>query len=124
LTGALAVPIFAPMRVGRTILALLIAFSVAALPAARLSAAIPEPDLVVSAPQSECCEHAAMPCHAPHQKTDDCMSTSGCIACFNFVGPVLSDVVFSPKAHKIAVLRESRDTASQTASPPFRPPRA
>jgi hypothetical protein len=128
------------MRICRTIFALVIALSVATLPAAGGIATIAT---AADAPMSEHmssedtlsetvlsesmaqpmadCEHRAMPCH---KGMDDCQSMAACaLKCFNFTATSFS-VLSYPTVPKDSepVLADS-GFHPQTSSPPFRPPR-
>jgi len=131
------------MRIGRTILAFLVAVSLALLPMAG-AFALPndEPTVsdavvasahddcdhesmtseVVVASVHDCCNHQSVP--ADHMMKD-CNASAGCAAkCFSVVALVFSGVaILSPsdgtESHFI-----SKPFYSQTASPPYRPPRA
>jgi hypothetical protein len=115
------------MRVARPILALLIALSVAVLPAAgHIGAHLKPMDAAEMTQMSAmddmaCCPHKPQPVH---KSIDDCASMAGCILCFGFLGPAASYVaslIFSTSA-VIAFATDPLD--SQPAHPPFRPPRA
>jgi hypothetical protein len=130
------------MRIGRTILALLIALSVAMLPAAagtglRSSASadmsstatdMPSSDMSatdmaamdMSAMEGDCCPHKANPC----DKADDCRTMATCVLkCFSFAGTAWSTITFPSSFAKLAVPFGGAALPSQTGSPPFRPPR-
>ena len=128
------------MRIGRTILALLIALSVAMLPAAagagfRSSAptdmsandmsasdmsASDMSAMDMSAMEGDCCPHQANPC----DKADDCRTMATCaLKCFTFAGTAWSTITFPSSFAKLAVPIGGGPLSSQTGSPPFRPPR-
>jgi hypothetical protein len=115
------------MRIGRTILALLIALSVAMLPAAAgagVSSKSPEmADMdagdMSSAMEDDCCPHKANPC-----AMDDCGSMATCaLKCFSFSGASSSIIVFPSTFAKVATPFAANPFSSQTGTPPFRPPR-
>jgi hypothetical protein len=130
------------MRIGRTILAFLVALSLALLPVAG-AFAVPtdEPTIsdVVAAPAHEdcdhqaiasdvvvasahdCCDHASMP--ADHVMKE-CQASAGCAAkCFSVVALVFSGVAISSPIGGTQSHFASNPFYSQTASPPYRPPR-
>jgi hypothetical protein len=118
------------MKVARTIFALLIALSVAVLPAA--SGAVAKSSVMsdmaamdhqnmVAMDDMDCCPHPANP-------SDKAMDKSACMAacalkCFPFGGAVSTIVFPSHQAPLIWALAAS-SFSSQTGYPPFRPPRA
>jgi len=112
------------MRIGRTILALLIALSVAMLPAAAGARPSVKPtDLTAMSAMEDmdCCPHKANPCD---KGMDDCASMAACaLKCFSFATPSFSSIVFSSASAKMPASIASNPFASQTGSPPFRPPR-
>jgi len=118
------------MRLCRTILALLIALSVATLPAAGSAAlAAQSADMSMSQPMSMSesmsmpdCDHAVMPCH---KGMDGCQSMAACaLKCFNFTQSDASILRFPfVLAHRLFAAAEA-PARSQPSSPPFRPPRA
>jgi hypothetical protein len=88
------------MSIGRTIVALLIALSVAILPAAASAG------MTVKSPQaagiyltedmSDCCPHKVSPCE---KAMDDCGAMAACaLKCFSFLGT--SAVIVFPSAFK------------------------
>ena len=110
------------MRIARTILALLIAASVAMLPAVAGAAlkvkSMETAEMSVSEPMHDCCPH-------PCDKTiEDCLSMAACaLKCFGF-----APTSFSQLAHPLMLASTMPDFASgvlhsQTGHPPFRPPR-
>ena len=114
------------MRIGRTILALLIAVSVAMMPAAAgagIGAKSPPAEISAAdmpAVEGNCCPHKANPC----DRADDCGTMATCaLKCFSFAGTSLSTIVFPSKFAKIAVPFAGDSFLSQTGRPPFRPPR-
>jgi hypothetical protein len=109
------------MGTGRTILAVLIALSVAMLPAAG-SAKSPEPaDMSMMEDMTDCCPHKANPCE---KAMDDCAAMATCVLkCFSFTGTSSSKIVFPSTFAKMAAFFANNPFSSQTGSPPFRPPR-
>jgi len=128
------------MSVGRTIVALLIAISVAMLPAAggaRVSAipvdghsasamenmdAPSDPSADMSAmEQMDCCPHKANPCD---DGMGGCSSMATCaLKCFSFSATSFSDVVFPSLLLNVIPSFVSIPFNLQTGTPPFRPPR-
>jgi hypothetical protein len=130
------------MRIGRTILAFLVATSLAMLPMAG-AFAVPsdEPTIsdvaapahegcdhqsiaseVVVASAHDCCDHASIP--ADHMMKE-CQASAGCIAkCLNFYALVFSGVAISWPTGGTESHFVSNPFHSQTGSPPYRPPRA
>ena len=113
------------MSIGRTIVALLIALSVAMLPAAgsaAMSAKSPEAaGIYVTDDMSDCCPHKANPCE---KAMDDCAAMATCaLKCLSFLGT--SAVIVFPSAFaKMTASFAANPCSSQAGSPPFRPPRA
>jgi len=113
------------MNIARTIVAFLIALSVAMLPAAgsaAMSTKSPEvAGIDVTDDMSDCCPHKVSPC----EKTmDDCGAMATCaLKCFSFLGT--SAVIVCPSAFaKMTASFAANPFSSQAGSPPFRPPRA
>jgi hypothetical protein len=112
------------MNVGRTILALLVALSVAMLPAvggAGVSAKSAEPaDMSTIVETPDCCAHKANPCE---KAMDDCGTMATCaLKCFGFAG-ASSIIVFPSTFAKLPASFTGDPFSSQAGSPPFRPPR-
>jgi hypothetical protein len=112
------------MSIGRTIVALLIALSVAILPAAG-SVGVSAKSLetaVTSATEDmpDCCPPKANPCE---KAMDDCAAMATCVLkCFSFLVP--SAVIVFPSAFaKMTASFTANPFCSQASSPPFRPPR-
>jgi hypothetical protein len=112
------------MRIGRTILAFLVALSLAMMPMAGAFAVPsdePTASEVVVASAHDCCDHESMP--ADHVMKD-CQAAAGCTAkCFNFYALVFSGVAVPPPSGGTESRFVSNPFHSETASPPFRPPR-
>jgi hypothetical protein len=112
------------MHIGRTILILLIALSVAVLPTER-GAAISVKTADMSHMSSmehmhDCCPDKKL----PSRKTiDDCCSSMACpMNCFSFVGA--SSLIAPPPLPGSVMMSLANDPVrSQEGSPPFRPPR-
>ena len=112
------------MIIGRTILALLIALSVAVLPTDR-GAAVSVKLVDMSHMSSmehmhDCCPDKKL----PSRKTiDDCCSSMACpMNCFSFVG-ASSSIVYPLLLGSVTMSLVSDPVNSQKGSPPFRPPR-
>jgi hypothetical protein len=113
------------MSIGRTILALLIALSVAMLPAAGsagVSSKSPAPtDVSMMDEMHDCCPPEANPCN---HAMDNCGSMATCaLKCFSFAGTSSSVIVFPAAFAKMIAPLEHNPFSSQTRAPPFRPPR-
>ena len=113
------------MRIGRTILAVLIALSVAILPAA--GAAVVSSQSAAPAGMSmtddmDCCPHKANPCE---KAMEDCTAMATCaLKCFSFAGTLSSAIVFPSASTKMTASFAANPLSSQTGTAPFRPPRA
>jgi len=121
------------MGIGRTVLAVIIAFSVVFLPIAGSAgySLLPEVmDMSVSGYMSvsrhmsvsqhipDCCPPQAAPC-------DKAKSMAPCASvCCSFVVPALSAPQFSPVLAETIPTLVSQVFRSQSSSPPFRPPSA
>ena len=111
---------------GRTVLALVIAFSVAILPAAGGAAIVMESaGMSVSEAMPDCCEHHGIPCDKLPKAKDGCCSMAACaLMCFNFSASSFSDLIFPPVVTEALPMLATNCLTSQMGSPPFRPPRA
>jgi hypothetical protein len=116
------------MKLARTLMALLIALSVALLPGAAgagvgVKSADTSADVTdMSAMGHDCCPPKADPCD---KTMGDCSSMAACaLKCFSFSATLFSTVVFPSFLPSVAPPFESRLFRSQIGSPPFRPPRA
>jgi hypothetical protein len=131
------------MRIGRIILAFLVSAALAMLPmAAAFAVPSDEPmasDVVVAsahdccdhesmgsevvvASSHDCCDHQSIP--ADHMMKG-CNASAGCAAkCFNFYALLFSGVAIPSPIGGTQSHFVSKPCISQTASPPFRPPRA
>jgi hypothetical protein len=116
------------MRIGRTIVAVLVAMAVATLPAATGFAAGATTAMEISASSAmpDCDHHH----NAPDGKTQKSMDDGACMAacalnCFNVMAAASSAVAFSPPASAaLKPVRTSGNISSLMGSPPFRPPRS
>jgi hypothetical protein len=122
------------MKRARTIIALVIAASVALLPVAGAAApaaqamdmavamAMPAADeIAVAHDMSDCCPPAAAPC-------EQAMGPGACMAAcasnvFSFSNGGFSDLVFPLVRAQILPSLARQSFRAQTGSPPFRPPR-
>jgi hypothetical protein len=111
------------MPLVRTIFALLIALSVAMLPARAAAFKVTSQDateMSASEPMHDCCPPAANPCDK-----DDCGSMAVCAStCFVYAGGVASLLVYPTMLAGVMPVLSSGAGPSQLGSPPFRPPRA
>jgi len=113
------------MGLARTILAIVIALSVAALPAAAgcISVAKSAPQTLQSAMSDDCDHHGSSPAHGS-KAMDDCGSMGLCAAkCFNYAGTVLPHVMAVPTGSALQPVANGDIVVLQIGSPPFRPPR-
>ena len=118
------------MALARTILALLIAASVAVLPAAGAAAfklksqdatEMSAGESMQDEPMHDCCPPEANPCD---KAMDVCASMATCaLKCFSGATFGSSPLSFPLTLASVMPLFESGDFHSQTGSPPFRPPR-
>lgn len=109
------------MRLQRTILAVLIALSVATLPVAGDIEAMAKPAQASMSESMADCDHQVMPCH---KAMDDCQSMAACaLKCFNFSGTSFSILSFPLVMTDRVPAFTDGPFHPQTSSPPFRPPR-
>jgi hypothetical protein len=113
------------MSIGRTILALLIALSVAILPAAAAAGvsvkSLGAVGISMTDDMSDCCPHKANPCG---KAMDECAAMATCaLKCFSFAGTISATLIFPSTFVKLAASFAADRLSSQTGSPPFRPPR-
>ena len=116
------------MRIGRTIIAVLVALAVATLPAATGFAAGATTAMEISASPAmpDCDRHH----NAPGGKTQKSMDDGACMAacalnCFNVMAAAFTGIAFSsPATAALKPARTSGNISSLMGSPPFRPPRA
>jgi hypothetical protein len=114
-----------PMSIGRTILALLVALSVAFLPAAGgagVSAKSPESaDMSAMTDMHECCPPQDNPCD---KAMDDCGTMAGCaLKCSSFAATAFSIIAFPSAPAAMTASFVGHSLSSQMGNPPFRPPR-
>ena len=112
------------MRIGRTILTFFVALSLAMAPGAG-AFAMQKDEVTASstvvASAYDCCDDEGMP--ADHAMKD-CQASAGCAAkCFNVYAGVFSPATIAPPIGGTEAPFVSKAFYSQTASPPFRPPR-
>jgi hypothetical protein len=112
------------MALVRTIFALLIAVSVAMLPAAGAAAFKVQPqeppEMSASEPMHDCCPPTANPC----DRADDCGSMATCALQYGvYLADVTSPLVYPRMLADLIALLPSGALPSQLGSPPFRPPR-
>jgi hypothetical protein len=112
------------MSTGRTILALLIALSVAMLPAAAGARASVKPtDMSATSTMEDmdCCPPMTNPCD---KAMDGCASMATCaLKCFRTATTSFSNIEFPSISAKMPASIASYPFSSLTGSPPFRPPR-
>jgi hypothetical protein len=112
------------MKVVRIVLALLVALSVAVLPAAGgVGAVAKSTEMADTAAMDDmdCCPHKANPCD---KAMDGCSSMATCVLkCFTFSGTAASTVIFASHGAQLSPAFGANRFNSQTGSPPFRPPR-
>ena len=114
------------MAFARTILAILIAASVALLPAAAGAAFNLKfqegTEMSASGPAHDCRPPAANPCD---KSMDGCTSMATCaLKCFGHTGGVSSPLAYPALVEDRLPVFERGNVDPQSASPPFRPPRA
>ena len=112
------------MRIGRTILAVLIALSVAILPAvgAAVVTQSAAPAGMSMMDDMDCCPHKANPCE---KAMEDCTAMATCaLKCFSFAGTLSSAIVFPSTSTKMTASFAANPLSSQTGTAPFRPPRS
>ena len=113
------------MSFARTIFALLIALSVALLPAVGGAAfklkSQKMTEMSAAEPMDDCCPHAATLCD---KTMGDCGSMAACtLNCLGFAGGVSSQLVYPVTLANTVPLFESGVLRSEMGSLPFRPPR-
>lgn len=121
------------MRIGRTILAFLIALSLATLPIAAAAVQRQEATAANSVVSSahDCCDHIGMLANqVDHDRMpaddamNECQAAAGCYAkCFDFYGVALSSATIHPLLAGMDSIFVSHTFSPPTGSPPFRPPR-
>ena len=117
------------MSIGRTILAVIVAFSVAMLPIARgtgesvKSTEMMEmsDDMSVAQDMPDCCPPAVTPCD---KAMGNRASMAACAStCCGFLMPASSSLVFPLVLIETMPSLANQVFCPQTSSPPFRPPR-
>jgi len=118
------------VRVLRTIVAIVLAVAVAAMPATAgaLAAAgatrdAPAATMHSAAMPADCAHHHA-PAERDSNSTDHGAALAGCaVHCFSYAGTVVPGIALTPKASRLQPLLDTGRIASNIAAPPFRPPR-
>ena len=118
------------VRIVRTIMAVLLAVAVAAMPAAAgaMAAAGTRADASVSMAHAgdmpaDCAHHHA-PADRGQKGSDDGAAMAACAAhCFTYVGTVVPGIAMAPTSSRLQPLASAGHIASNLAAPPFRPPR-
>jgi hypothetical protein len=110
------------MPTSRTLLTFFVALSLAMLPMAG-AFAVPKHEVttseVVVTSAHDCCDESPA---GPMVK--ECQASAGCFAkCFNFFAVMFSGATIPPPISGAVSPFASEPFCSQTASPPFRPPR-
>ena len=118
------------MHIGRAVIALLIALSVAMLPAGGVvGAAAKCMDMngmtgmtdMSAMEDMDCCPHDAIP---SDKSMNGCTCMAMCaLSCFSFAKTASSLVIFRSPAAKLTPAFETNSFRSPAGSPPFRPPR-
>jgi hypothetical protein len=116
-------------RIGRTILVMLLAAAIAALPAlVNFASAAPAPNADVSAVTAmpDCDHHHGNMPNGHTQKTaDGCAYPAGCALCFAFVAPGVSSVAYAVSFNiRLDPVLAATNISSLMGNPPFRPPRS
>jgi hypothetical protein len=116
------------IHIGRIIFAVLVALSVATLPAANGFAAgmTPAMEMSASITMPDCDHHHAAPSNKTQKTGDDCGCMAACaLTCFSFTATGFSGIAFSsPASAALKPVRTNTHVSSRMGSPPFRPPRA
>jgi hypothetical protein len=112
------------MRIGRTILALLVAVSLAMVPIVG-AFSMPNEQVPASEPAitsaHHCCDEDTPADHA----MKDCQAAAGCFAkCFTFYAVEISSPMIHPATGGKESIFADQAVLSPAGSPPFRPPRA
>jgi hypothetical protein len=117
------------MKIGRTILILLVALSVAMLPAAAgLNIAVKSTDVAETAATTDQAEMAAMEdmdcCPHKAKLCDDCSFMATCpLTHLGFFATLASEIIFPSVVASLSPLPGANAFHPQEGSPPFRPPR-
>ena len=110
------------MAFARTILALVTALSVAVLPAAGgavVNGKSFDAEMIAAGSTDDCC-----PDNRCDKAAHECCSMATCaLHCFNFVDDQSLPLVYPQRVRLVVLMLESFDFCTQSANPPFRPPR-
>lgn len=116
------------IRIGRIFFAVLVALSVATLPAANGFAAgmTPATELSASITMPNCDHHHTAPSNKTQKTADDCGCMAACaLTCFCFTATGFSGIAFSsPASTALKPVRTNTHVSSPMGNLPFRPPRA
>src|SRR5215510_8288324 len=110
------------MRLGRTILAFLIALSLAVLPLAGASAALPHSAEMMAGEVTHDCCHQGSPCDDHGKTGNDHASIGTCAKCCSSTVVSGADLAAPLKA-TAPTMSAATHAVFQIGSPPFRPPR-
>src|SRR5262245_50097180 len=118
------------VRIARTIMAVLVAIAVAAMPAAAgvMAAAGPKADASAAMAHAgdmpaDCAHHHA-PADRGQKGSDDGAAMAACaVHCFTYVGTVVPGIAMTLTSSRLQPLASAGRIASSLAAPPFRPPR-
>ena len=113
------------MALARTMLAFLVAVSVALLPVPGKSAFVWQPQeltaTTMAEPMDGCCPHPAQPCD---KGPAGCAGMVACaLNCPGYISAVSSSLVYAPLISGVMPFFESGAFYPEATSPPFRPPR-
>jgi len=118
------------VHIVRTIIAVVLAVAVAAMPAAASAVAAAgmthdaSAAVAHSAAMPEDCAHHHAPADRDHKGADDCAAMAACaVHCFTYVGTVVPGIAMMPKSSHLRPLPSAGRITSNLAAPPFRPPR-
>jgi hypothetical protein len=113
------------MRIGRAIVAVLVAVAVALLPVASSAVSAAKIDGAVAVDMTAPVEaDQGTPCDHGGKAIDDCVSLSACaLKCFAYAGTALPRLAIPLMAMRIARAFASDDVVTRAGAPPFRPPR-
>jgi hypothetical protein len=118
------------VRIVRTILAVVVAVSVAVLPATAGTLPVAKAsesqatEVALSAAMPVDCDHHAPARDRGSKAADDCAAMAACAAsCFNYAGTVVPEVALVPTASRLQPVAATDLVVSKIGTPPFRPPR-
>jgi hypothetical protein len=118
------------VRIVRAILAVVVAVSVAVLPAtagavrAAQASERSVAEAALSAAMPVDCDHEAPARDRGSRPADDCATMAACAAnCFNYAGTVVPEIAPVPTASRLQPIAATDLVVSKIGSPPFRPPR-